>query len=318
MTTPLIIATRESPLALWQAEHVATLLRHAHPGLDVALLPMTTQGDRRLDQSLALIGGKGLFIKELEVALLDGRADLAVHSMKDLPAALPEGLRLAALLEGADPRDALVLPAGTPPGSDLLSQLPAGARVGTSSLRRACQLLALRPDLRITTLRGNLQTRLAKLDAGNFDAIVLAVAGLVRLGLASRISERLATDTLLPAVGQGVVGIEARAGDGRLDALLTPLHHPPTLARVSAERTVNRVLGGSCQLPLAAHAAPTADGGLRLRALVGSSDGQRCIRADAVAPVCAPEALGQQVAQALLDQGAEALLNAALPSHGGH
>ncbi|MFZ8987059.1 MAG: hydroxymethylbilane synthase, partial [Steroidobacteraceae bacterium] len=221
------IATRRSPLALWQAEHVAERLRSAHPGLEVELLPMVTEGDRILDRALAEVGGKGLFIKELEVAMLEGRADLAVHSMKDVPAELPPGMVLSTVLERADPRDALVSSQyGT------LEDLPAGARVGTSSLRRQCQLRHLRPDVVVGQLRGNVQTRLAKLDSGAFDAILLATAGLERLGMGSRIRHRVAPEQLLPAVGQGIVGIESREADHRLHSLLAPLE----LAQLSANR----------------------------------------------------------------------------------
>ena len=300
----LTIATRKSPLALWQAHDVRERLMRAHPGLQVELLTMSTQGDKILDTPLAKIGGKGLFVKELELALLDGRADLAVHSMKDVPMAFPEGLMLAAICPREDPRDALV----SPLGGDILA-LPEGARVGTSSLRRQSQLRALRPDLRISDLRGNVNTRLAKLDAGDYDAIVLACAGLVRLGLGARITAALSTDHLLPAVGQGAVGIECRSDDVRLQELLRPLHDPRSAAQVSAERAMNRRLAGGCQVPIAGHAEILGDE-LRLRGLVASLDGRRMLRAERCLPRAEAEILGLRIAEDLLAQGAAELLEA--------
>lgn len=297
----LRIATRRSPLALWQAEHVAARLRALDPARHVALVPIKTQGDRILDVPLAKIGGKGLFIKELEQALLDGAADLAVHSMKDVPAELPAGLCLAALLESADPRDALL---SRHPGG--WAGLPTGACVGTSSLRRQCQLRARRPDLRFAFLRGNVGTRLEKLDSGVFDAIVLAAAGLDRLGLAARISERLAPEISLPAVGQGVIGIECRTDDADLKAWLMPLDDRCARQRVTAERALNAGLHGGCQAPIAAHAR--IDGpSLVLDALVGAQDGR--LLADRIeGPVGAAASLGQALAEALLARGADRLL----------
>ena len=300
---PLRIATRKSPLALWQAEHVAARLRAAHPGVDVVLLPMSTKGDQILDRSLAAIGGKGLFIKELEIALEERRADLAVHSMKDVPADLPAQFTIGAILERADPRDALVAPrAGT------LEALPSGARVGTSSLRRRAQLLAARPDLRIEALRGNLNTRVRRLDEGSLDAIVLACAGLARLGWEQRIAARLPLEVSLPAVGQGAIGVECRADDTTILARLAALEHPPTRVAVDAERAFSRRLGGGCQSPVAAHA--TLDGGrLGLRGLVASTDGRRVLRDGLSGTADAAAALGETLAQRMLAAGARELLD---------
>jgi len=297
---PLIIATRESALALWQARFVQQSL--AQVGVASELLPMTTRGDQILDRPLQLIGGKGLFIKELEVALLNGEADLAAHSMKDLPAELAESFELTVVCKAADPRDALVSN-----HFSSVDELPTNARVGTSSLRRQCQLLALRPDLRIEPLRGNVNTRLAKLDQGDFDAIILACAGLDRLGLSDRIRQRISIDTLLPAVTQGVVGIEIRAGDDQTVALLKPLNHAATAQRVVAERTVNARLGGSCQTPIAIHAQQTGEQ-MTLRALVGSADGQIILSAERSGNAASAEQLGMAVAEELLEQGADKLL----------
>lgn len=299
MSLELRIATRQSPLALWQAEHVAARLTQ-ELGATVSLLPLSTRGDEVLDRSLSKIGGKGLFVKELEVAMEQGRADLAVHSLKDVPMSLPEGFVLAAVLEREDPADAFVSPryAG-------LEDLPLGAVVGTSSLRRQAQLLALRPDLKLEPLRGNLQTRLKKLDDGGFDAIVLAAAGLKRLGLAERIRQPLAS--LIPCAGQGALGIEC-LGERRdlVDALARLGHHDSWLA-CAAERAVSRQLGGSCSVPLAAHAVEQG-GLLSLRAAFGMADGQ-LLRAEAAAVVGTlqeAEALGAQVAAQLQAQGAPA------------
>ena len=298
---PLRIATRKSQLALWQAEHVATLLRRAHAGLDVVLVPMLTQGDRILDRSLAAIGGKGLFIKELEVALQERRADIAVHSMKDLPGDLPEGLGIAAVLERADARDAL-LSAGA-----LFDDLPRGARVGTSSLRRQAQLLAARPDLRITALRGNVDTRIRRLDAGEMDAIVLACAGLIRLGLESHITARLDPRISLPAVAQGVIGIECRSDDARALGLLSVLNHRVTRIAMDAERAFAHRLGGSCQSPIAAHARLEGTR-LILDGLVAEPDGSRLLRDSLFGSVDDPAGLGQHLAERILAAGAAPLL----------
>jgi len=297
---PLIIATRESALALWQARFVQQAL--AQVGVAAELLPMTTRGDQILDQPLYQIGGKGLFIKELEVALLNGEADLAAHSMKDLPAQLAPPFELAVLCEAADPRDALVSN-----HYNTLAELPTGAKVGTSSLRRQCQLLALRPDLQIQPLRGNVNTRLAKLDRGDFDAIILACAGLDRLELSSRIAQRLPIDTLLPAVTQGIVGIEIRAGDDQTRELISPLNHAATARRVTAERAVNARLGGSCQTPIAIHAWDQ-NGEMILQALVGSDDGKTLLTAQASGHPDDSEQIGLSVAESLLAQGADKLL----------
>ena len=300
---PLRIATRKSPLALWQAEHVAARLRAAHPGVDVVLLPMSTKGDQILDRSLAAIGGKGLFIKELEIALEERRADLAVHSMKDVPADLPAQFTIGAILERADPRDALVAPR-----AGALDALPSGARVGTSSLRRRAQLLAARPDLRIEALRGNLNTRVRRLDEGSLDAIVLACAGLARLGWEQRIAARLPLEVSLPAVGQGAIGVECRADDTTILARLAALEHPPTRVAVDAERAFSRRLGGGCQSPVAAHA--TLDGGrLGLRGLVASTDGRRVLRDGLSGTADAAAALGEALAQRMLAAGARELLD---------
>ena len=300
----LRIATRKSPLALWQAEHVAVLLREAHGDLQVELVPMSTRGDKLLDAPLAKVGGKGLFIKELENALLDGRADIAVHSLKDVPVEIPAGFALPVVMARADPRDGLVSNY-----RDSLAGLPPRARVGTSSLRRQCQLLAARPDLQVRTVRGGVHTRLAKLDAGEFDALILAVAGLQRLGMGDRVREVLEPEVLLPAVGQGVLGIECREGDSRVEGLIAALGDADSAARVSAERAMNTRLGGGCQVPIAGYAE--LDGGeLTLRALVASVDGSRMLRARGQAPRDQSADLGQRVAEDLLDQGAGDILAA--------
>jgi hydroxymethylbilane synthase len=299
---PLRIATRKSQLALWQAEHVAALLRGAHPGLEVELVPMVTQGDRIQDRTLAAIGGKGLFIKELEVALEEQRADIAVHSMKDLPGDLPEGLIIAAVLERADARDALLTASARG-----LDDLPRGARVGTSSLRRQAQLLAARPDLKLETLRGNVDTRLRRLDDGDMDAIVLACAGLTRLGLESRITALLDPKICLPAVAQGVIGIECRGADSRTRGLVTVLNHQDTRIAMDAERAFAHRLGGSCQSPIAAHAR--LDGQrLRLDGLVAEPDGSRLLRDSVSGGIDDPAALGALLAERILAAGADSLL----------
>ena len=303
MSTNLIrIATRQSPLALWQAEHVAARLRQAFPGLETELVTLVTRGDKLLDAPLAKVGGKGLFVKELEHAMLDGRADIAVHSMKDVPVEFPDGLALAVILEREDPSDALVSQRFS-----RLDDLPANARIGTSSLRRQCQIKARFPAAEILSLRGNVNTRLAKLDAGDFDAIVLASAGLKRLGMADRIACSLSVADSLPAMGQGAIGIECRSDDTVMLSYLQALHHPETAVCVTAERAMNARLNGGCQVPIAGFAEHCADG-LWLRGLVGSPDGQHIIRAEAVAGLDQAEALGQQVADALLAQGADAVL----------
>jgi hydroxymethylbilane synthase len=303
VTDELRIATRKSQLALWQAEHVAALLRQAHPGLVIELVPLLTQGDRIQDRSLAAIGGKGLFIKELEVAIEDLRADIAVHSMKDVPADMPAGLVIAAVLKRADARDALI----TTSGIARLDDLPRGACVGTSSLRRQAQLCALRPDLRIEALRGNVDTRLRKLEAGGMDAIVLACAGLIRLGLESRITARLDPKVCLPAVTQGVIGIECRSNDARTLQLLRALEDPATRTVMEAERAFAARLGGSCQSPIAAYATLDKDR-IRLEGLVAEPDGSRLLRDFASGSSEDPAALGRQLAERMLDAGAKALL----------
>jgi hydroxymethylbilane synthase len=299
----LRIATRKSQLALWQAEHVAALLRAAHPGVAIELVPMLTQGDRIQDRSLAAIGGKGLFIKELEVAIAERRADIAVHSMKDVPADLPPGFTIGAVLTRADARDALV----TKGGVARLEDLPQAARLGTSSLRRQAQLRALRPDLKIEALRGNVDTRLRKLDEGGMHAIVLACAGLIRLGLESRITARLDPKLCLPAVTQGIIGIECRDGDSRASELLLALEDPATRLVMQAERAFSRRLGGSCQSPIAAYAELHADK-IELHGLVAEPDGSRLLRDTLKGSHDDPEALGLRLAERLLAAGAGPLL----------
>jgi len=305
-TKRVVIATRESRLALWQAQHVQSLLSARPQVGEVTLLGMTTQGDQILDRALHEVGGKGLFTKELEMALLDGRADLAVHSLKDVPMQLPEGFALAAILPREDPRDALVSPAYSS-----FEELPAGARIGTSSLRRAALLRARFPHCEVLPLRGNLDTRLAKLDRGEFDAIVLAAAGLKRLGLAERIRAVIPPIESLPAPGQGALGIEIRSDRHDIAELLLALEDRPTRLAVTAERAVSRSLGGSCRVPLAAFATHEALGGLRLEALVASIDGKRIARVIVETreeTLAAAEALGERAAAELRDQGAEAIL----------
>lgn len=304
MTSLIRIATRKSALALWQAEFVKAKLQHFHPLLQVELVPMSTQGDKILDTPLAKIGGKGLFVKELETAILEGRADIAVHSMKDVPVEFPEGLQLQTICEREDPRDAFVSN-----NFASLDELPAGAVVGTSSLRRQCQLKAKRPDLQIRDLRGNVNTRLAKLDAGEYDAIILAAAGLIRLGFADRIRTHLPVEQSLPANGQGAVGIECRSNDSAIHALLAPLEHLPTRQAVLAERAMNRRLQGGCQVPIGAFAVHQGDQ-LWLRGLVGSLDGQQILHAEVTGSASDAEALGLQLAEQLLQQGAAAILKA--------
>jgi hydroxymethylbilane synthase len=303
VSATLRIATRKSQLALWQAEHVAKLLRQAHASLQVELVPLLTQGDRIQDRSLAAIGGKGLFIKELEIALEDQRADIAVHSMKDVPSELPDGLMIGAVLKRADARDALV----TNTGIKRLDDLPRGARVGTSSLRRQAQLCALRPDLRIEALRGNVDTRLRKLDAGDMDAIVLACAGLIRLGLETRITARIDPEVCLPAVSQGVIGIECRSGDAHTRALLQALEDSSTRLLMDAERAFAARLGGSCQSPIAGYAELEASQ-ITLRGLVAEPDGSRLLRDSIAGGIEDPAALGRRLAERLLAAGAGHLL----------
>ena len=304
MSREIRIATRKSALALWQAEYVKARLEQAHPGLKVSLVPMVSRGDKLLDAPLAKIGGKGLFVKELETALLENEADIAVHSMKDVPMDFPEGLGLYCICEREDPRDAFV--SNT---YDSLDALPAGSVVGTSSLRRQAQLLARRPDLKIQFLRGNVNTRLAKLDAGEYDAIILAAAGLIRLGFEDRIRSSISAEDSLPAGGQGAVGIECRSADSDVHALLAPLHHRETALRVTAERALNKRLNGGCQVPIACYALLENDQ-LWLRGLVGQPDGGLLLRAEERAASSDAEALGVRVAEALLAQGADAILKA--------
>jgi len=300
----LRIATRKSQLAMWQAEHVRDRLMAIHPGLKVELVAMSTRGDKILDTPLAKVGGKGLFVKELEESMLDGRADIAVHSMKDVPMHFPESLGLSVILEGAEPTDAFV--SNHYPSLDAL---PAGARIGTSSLRRGLQMREARPDLEVLNLRGNVQTRLGKLDDGEFDAILLATAGLRRLGLDERITMELPPEVCLPACGQGALGIECRLHDPELLSLLTPLDDTATATRVRAERAMNTRLEGGCQVPIGGYAVFEDDGQtLWLRALVGNPDGTQVLRAEGRGSVHEPEALGIRVAEELLEQGAGEIL----------
>ena len=302
-TDPLRIATRKSPLAIWQAEHVRQRLQVLQPGLVVELVTMSTQGDRVLDSPLAKIGGKGLFVKELENGMLEGRADIAVHSMKDVPAELPEGLEIGAILEREDPRDAFV--SNTYAG---IEALPRGARVGTSSLRRQCQLREVRPDLEILDLRGNVNTRLSKLDNGDYDAIVLASAGLKRLGMEARIAHSLASSEMLPAIAQGVIGIECRRDDARVSKLISALNDPFTALRTAAERAMNARLAGGCQAPVAGYSELDGDI-LHLRGLVGRPDGSDIVRGDISGPQADAENLGEQLADDLLSRGAKVILD---------
>ncbi len=296
------IATRKSPLALWQAHYVKDALQAAHPGLDVELVTFVTKGDVILDTPLAKVGGKGLFVKELEVAMLDGRADLAVHSMKDVPVDFPEGLGLVTICERADPRDAFVSN-----HYSSLEQLPQGAVVGTCSLRRQCQLKAQRPDLVIKDLRGNVGTRLSKLDASEYDAIILAAAGLQRLELEQRITSYIEPEQSLPAVGQGAVGIECRLDDNDLHQLLAPLHHQDTADRVLCERAMNNTLQGGCQVPIGSYSQLEGEQ-IWLRALVGEPDGSEIVRGEIRGHRSEGEHLGQQLAEQLLAQGAQQIL----------
>jgi hydroxymethylbilane synthase len=296
------IATRKSPLALWQAEHVAHRLRGAFPGLRTELVKMTTRGDKILDAPLAKVGGKGLFVKELEQGMLDGEADIAVHSMKDVPIEFPEGLLLAAILKREDPCDALVSNQFAS-----LASLPADAKIGTSSLRRQCQIKERLPSCEIISLRGNVNTRLGKLDAGEFDAIVLAAAGLKRLGFEGRITEILTPDISLPSMGQGAIGIECREGDSQVLAWVSGLHDDTTAIRVTAERAMNERLQGGCQVPIAGYAEWVGDR-LRLRGLVGSPDGSQIIRGEKFGLGTDAKSLGFALADELLSKGADRIL----------
>lgn len=299
---PLRIATRQSDLAMWQARFVQTELQACHPGLQVELLPISTRGDQITDRPLSAIGGKGLFLKELEAALLAGEADMAVHSMKDVPAELPPRLSLPIVMAGGSPLDAFVSNDWDTPQS-----LPKGARLGTSSLRRAAQLKHLRPDLQVGSLRGNVGTRLSKLDAGEFDAIVLACAGLERLGMAERIRYAIPAEQCLPAIGQGVLGIELKADDAATLALIQPLNHVETNYRVTAERAVNARLAGSCHLPIAAYAM--VDGKqLHLRACVGAPDGSEIVAGESHGACADAEQMGIDLAERLLCEGADKIL----------
>ncbi|KYN90068.1 porphobilinogen deaminase [Vibrio cidicii] len=308
-STPIRIATRKSPLALWQAYYVKEALQQAHPGLEVELVTMVTKGDVILDTPLAKVGGKGLFVKELEVAMLEGRADLAVHSMKDVPVDFPSGLGLVTICEREDPRDAFVSN-----HYENIEQLPQGAVVGTCSLRRQCQLKAHRPDLVIKELRGNVGTRLSKLDAGEYDAIILAAAGLKRLELQERIRSFIEPEQSLPAVGQGAVGIECRTDDERMLELLAPLNHVETADRVKCERAMNLTLQGGCQVPIGSYALLEGDQ-IWLRALVGEPDGSHIVRGEIRGPRSDAEALGVQLAQQLLSQGADDILTRLYQDH---
>jgi len=302
------IATRKSPLAMWQAEYVRDQLLHHHADLQVELLAMSTRGDKLLDAPLAKVGGKGLFVKELEVAMLEGRADIAVHSMKDVPMEFPAGLELAVICEREDPTDAFVSN-----NYRSLDELPEGAVLGTSSLRRQSQVSARFPNLRIKDLRGNVNTRLAKLDEGQYDALILASAGLIRLNMADRITSRLDTSLCLPAGGQGAVGIECRAGDTETIGFLKPLHDPHTASCVLAERAVNRRLQGGCQVPIACFAELNPQAELiNVRGLVGTVDGQRLLEASVEGPMDSAEQLGESLADKLLSMGAGEILSQVL------
>ena len=303
----LRIATRKSALALWQAEHVAARLRVLHADVSIELVPMTTRGDEIIDRPLAAIGGKGLFLKELETAMLENRADIAVHSFKDVPMELEPGFAIGAVLERADAADAFISNAYA-----RIDELPRGARVGSSSLRRQAQLRALRSDLELVDVRGNVNTRLAKVDAGDYDAIVLACAGLDRLGLGARIRTRLAPPNWVPAVAQGAIAVECRAGDAATAHLLAPLTDEATLRCVSAERAMNLRLHGNCNVPIAGYCMET-ERGLALWGLVGDAESGRLIRADATGASDAPVELGERVAALLIEQGADEILrNAAI------
>ncbi|MEW8203210.1 MAG: hydroxymethylbilane synthase [Candidatus Thiodiazotropha endolucinida] len=309
MSQTITIATRKSPLAMWQAEHVAAELKRVHPDIRVELMGMTTQGDKILDTPLAKIGGKGLFIKELEQGLISGEADIAVHSMKDVPVELPPGLHLPVIMQREDPRDAFVSNR-----YQNIDQLPQRACVGTSSLRRQCQLAEVRPDLVIKSLRGNVNTRLRKLDDGEYDAIILAAAGLKRLGFEDRITALIGPEQSLPAIGQGAVGIECRVDDPRVNDLITPLHHAETAYCVGAERAMNQRLNGGCQVPIAGYAMLESDN-LWLRGLVGEPDGSRIIRGEVEGKTQEARAMGEGLADRLLEWGADEILKALYDTH---
>lgn len=301
--TIIKIATRKSPLALWQAEFVRDKLIKLHPNLQVELVKMSTQGDKMLDVPLAKIGGKGLFVKELEQGILSGQADIAVHSMKDLPIEFPEGLHVPVVCKREDPRDAFVSN-----NYDCLDELPQGAKVGTSSLRRECQLRTYRSDLEVLPLRGNVNTRLAKLDAGDYDAVILAVAGLKRLGFEDRISSALTPEQILPAIGQGAIGIETRVDDDEVNNLVTPLKCDDTWLTVSAERAMNKRLEGGCQVPIAGHATLDDEKYITMCGLVGQPDGSLVLNSTKNGNPCDAEAIGIEVAEDLLAQGADKIL----------
>lgn len=298
----LIIATRGSMLALWQANHIKDCIEKRHPGVKAELIKIRTTGDKITDVPLAMVGGKGLFVKEIEEALLDGGADLAVHSLKDVPTEFPDGLALTAITRREDPRDALISN-----GKKRLAELPDGAKIGSSSLRRRCQLLKVRPDLNIVNLRGNLDTRIKKVEAGQFDAIILASAGMNRLGWENRIAERISTDILLPAIGQGALGIETRVDDAETNGLLEFLNHRDTSVAVRAERAMLKKLEGGCQVPIAAYGEVDGDN-LRLRGLVGSIDGETLITDEVKGNTADAESLGVKLAETLLDRGAGEIL----------
>ena len=303
MSEVIRIATRKSALALWQTNHVSTLLQAAHPELSVELLPLSTRGDEILDKPLATIGGKGLFLKELERALFAGEADIAVHSMKDVPVDMTKGLVIDAVLERANPLDAWLCH-----DDRTIDELAPGSIVGTSSLRRQAQLLERRPDLVVRSLRGNVNTRVEKFESGQYDAIILATAGLERLGLDDKISVRLPSSDWLPAPAQGAIGVQCREGDQRISTLIRSLDDAPTRQVVSAERALSHRLGGSCQMPLAAFAEHQADDMLELRALVGKSDGSRVVRTRVVTPRIEADSVAEHAAQALIDLGANEII----------
>lgn len=312
MTNKLLrIATRGSQLALWQAEYVKARLEAAHENLQVELNIMKTRGDKILDVPLAKVGGKGLFVKELETAMLEDRADIAVHSMKDVPMEFPEGLGLAVICEREQPTDAFVSN-----NFSSFDSLPQGACVGTSSLRRQCHIRALRPDIKIDFLRGNVNTRLAKLDDGQFDAIILASAGLIRLGMGERITEQLSIEQSLPAAGQGAVGVECRIDDKETLALLSVLHDEDTSICVTAERAMNRHLNGGCQVPIAGFAVLEEGGQVFLQGMVANPDGDEVLRAELRGPIAEAEQIGIKVADDLLSQGAQVILDAVYKNHG--
>jgi len=305
MIKEIRIATRQSRLALWQTEYVADTLRRTHPGIDIEIIPMTTRGDEILDRSLAKVGGKGLFIKELETAMLEGRADIAVHSMKDVPWDMPDGMIIGAVLQRADPGDAIV----ARKKADSLSALPEGAHVGTSSLRRQAQIRNVRPDLRVSPVRGNVETRLRKLDQGDFDAVILAAAGLKRLGLGERITGRLTMEECLPAVGQGIIGIECRDQDQEILEALRAVEHSGTRRCINAERSLARELGASCESPIAAY-GEVRDGELFLKGMVALPDGSRMVRAMVRGGATDGRELGRELAADLRAQDAEEILEA--------